>query len=443
MSAVSAAASSRFAAWSRLLMLAILLLAAAARFHRLGAQSLWYDEGIAYAHAQRTLPEIIPLLQRNVHVPAYFTLLGFWEDAAGASEFSLRALSAFFSLISVALAYALGARLYHPLAALAAAAFVALNGFSVYYAQEARMYAMLTALSGASMWLLIAVLRARDRSSTLKRALALGLMNALGMYTHVAFALVILTQTLLSLIRLVPSPRSRAAIQQFLAILLANALTLLLFSPWLPTALTQVLSQPNIAAVIAPEQLLRTIQGNLIFGSAYQLSLGDLAFAAYVFLIFGLIRPRAAGRAAWTPLLPLIWSLASLSLYLHFDLGERYLRFLLPLQLGIALWLGRGVWILSTLETRHRFRSLRHLPKLAAFCAALALWASMGASLTHLYHHPDFQRDDLRGLAATIESDLRPGDALLVSGPGLQEPLRYYYAGATPILRPAHIQRRR
>ena len=63
-----------------LLMLALLVLASATRFHRLGEQSLWYDEGVAYNHALRSLPELIPLLQRNVHVPAYFTLLGLWED---------------------------------------------------------------------------------------------------------------------------------------------------------------------------------------------------------------------------------------------------------------------------------------------------------------------------------------------------------------------------
>ena len=58
------------------LILALLLLASALRFHRLGEQSLWYDEGVAYAHSLRTLPELIPLLQRNVHVPAYFTPAG-------------------------------------------------------------------------------------------------------------------------------------------------------------------------------------------------------------------------------------------------------------------------------------------------------------------------------------------------------------------------------
>ncbi|PJF33099.1 MAG: hypothetical protein CUN57_03040, partial [Phototrophicales bacterium] len=85
-----------------ILALMIILVAMAVRVHNLGTQSLWYDEGVAYTHSLRTLPELVPLLQRNVHVPAYFGLLGIWEDWTGASEFSLRALSMFFSVLSVA-----------------------------------------------------------------------------------------------------------------------------------------------------------------------------------------------------------------------------------------------------------------------------------------------------------------------------------------------------
>ncbi|MCY4539144.1 MAG: glycosyltransferase family 39 protein, partial [Chloroflexi bacterium] len=182
-----------------LLMLALLVVACAVRFHRLGEQSLWYDEGVAYNHALRTLPELIPLLQRNVHVPAYFTLLGLWEDIAGASEFALRSLSVFFSILSVALTYALGARLFHPVAGLAASAFVALNSFSIYYAAEARMYAMLTAIAAGSMLLFVVFLgdlcRPAPSRSRGRYILALGLINALGLYTHVVYGLILLTQS--------------------------------------------------------------------------------------------------------------------------------------------------------------------------------------------------------------------------------------------------------
>ncbi|MCY4465186.1 MAG: glycosyltransferase family 39 protein [Chloroflexi bacterium] len=188
-------------AWMALLVL--LLLAASLRFHRLDAQSLWYDEGITAAHTARSLNELIPLLQVNVHTPAYFLLLAGWTDVAGDSEFALRLPSALFSILSVALAYALGARLYGRLAGVAAAALVALNSFSIGYAQEARMYAMLTSIAGVSMVLFIRILL--GRGSRRRTIVAFGLVNALGLYTQVVFALVMLGQALASVLWLLES----------------------------------------------------------------------------------------------------------------------------------------------------------------------------------------------------------------------------------------------
>ncbi|MEL6526982.1 MAG: hypothetical protein AAFQ07_14855, partial [Chloroflexota bacterium] len=95
------------------LMLIILWLAAGVRLHNLGGQSLWYDEGVAFGHSQRTLAEMIPRLQNNVHVPAYFGSLAIYEDGVGSTEFGLRSYSVLWSLVSVAGVFALGKRLFH------------------------------------------------------------------------------------------------------------------------------------------------------------------------------------------------------------------------------------------------------------------------------------------------------------------------------------------
>lgn len=432
-----------------LLMLGLLVLASAVRFHRLGEQSLWYDEGVAYNHALRTLPELIPLLQRNVHVPAYFTLLGLWEDLAGASEFALRSLSVYFSLISVALAYLLGRYLFHPVAGLAAAAFVSLNTFSIYYAAEARMYAMLTAVAAGSMLLFVVFLGALCRSapscspsrSRRRCIFALGLINALGLYTHVVFALIMLTQLVMALLWFGASWGSERQAttsapttgRTLLDYLFANALTLLLFSPWISTAVSQVFAQPNVAAPVALDRLLREIQGAFAFGLTFEWSMGSMAFLVYFFLLFGLISPGTRARALWNMLLPPVWVLLSLGIYLALGLGARYLRFLLPAQLAFALWMGRGVWILWTRQTRARHVALRNLPKLAALAAAAGLLLAQYGGLPILYHHADFQRDDIRGLARQIEDELNEGDALIVSAAGLAEVLGYYYRADAPV----------
>ncbi len=419
-----------------LLTVAILLLAAGLRFHRLGAQSLWYDEGVAYAHSQRALPELIPRLQRNVHVPAYFALLGWWQTVAGASEFALRAFSAFCSIISVAWAFALGKRLFQPAAGLAAAALVALNSFSIYYAQEARMYAMLAALAGGSMWLFIGFMR--RRSAQWHWAIGLGLLNALGLYTHVVFALVILAQGLLAALWLGASfmaaaARRRSFLPLFVAYCLANLLTLLCFAPWLPTSIAQVFAQPNLSEALPGEQVLGLLFRYFALGNIFETG-GTIEFALYLFLLFGLLpAPAARHRAWWNRLLPVVWLLITVAAYLYLELSTRYLRFTLPAQLAFALWLGQGFCLLWRLPFRPRRAWLARKPKLVAALALGALLLTLGSALPRLYHQPEFQRDDMRGLAQAIQADLRPKDAIIVSAAGLQELLGYYYAAEAPI----------
>ena len=403
------------------LVIIILLLAAAARFHRLGAQSLWYDEGVAYAHSTRTLPELISHLQTNVHVPAYFTLLGWWRDLTGASEFALRMLSALFSVIGVAFAYGLGARLFHPVAGLAAAALVAFNGFSIYYAQEARMYAMLTAIAASSMWLFLDIWREREAGAGAKsrwgRVIGLGLINALGLYTHFAQAFVILTQAALVTIGcFVSFIRERSARQPtplswrpWLKVPLAHALTLILFLPWLPVAIAQLGNRSHRLQHLPIDQMLVEMMELLAFGSAFDLSASRLWLVACVFLLLGLLPPARRRRDRWTALLPVAWVLISIAVFLLVGLGAGFLRFLLPAQLAFALWLGGGVCILWQLPIRQGPSYLRALPKLATVLALAIYLAALIRGLEALYHHAAFQRDDMRGLARQIENDLRPG----------------------------------
>jgi len=424
------------------LVVVILLLAAAARFHRLGAQSLWYDEGVAYAHSTRALPELISHLQTNVHVPAYFTLLGWWRDLTGSSEFALRMLSALFSVISVAFAYGLGARLFQPVAGLAAAALVAFNSFSIYYAQEARMYGMLTVIAASSMWLYLDILREREagasRQNGLGRVIGLGLINALGLYTHFAHIFVILTQAALTAFWFCASQVGdrtawRRTPRRWLKVPLAHALTLTLFLPWLPVAIAQLGNRSHRLGRLPVDQMLTEMMELLAFGSAFDLSANHLWLVASVFLLLGLLPPACRRRDRWFTLLPVAWVLISIAVFLFVGLGQGFLRFLLPAQLACAMWLGGGVWVLWQLPIRQGPSYLRALSKLATAFALAAYLVALISALDTLYHHPAFQRDDMRGLAGQIENDLRLGDALIVSAPGLQELLRYYYQADAPV----------
>ena len=341
----------------------------------------------------------------------------------------------------MAWAFALGRRLVHPLAGLAAAALVALNSFSIYYAQEARMYAMLAAVAGGSMWLFAGLLRGLPPPRRRRLSfVALGSVNALGIYTHVAFALVIAAQIALAALWLGGNlwlewrdgRAARHSLARLKQVVLANLLTLLLFLPWLPTALQQLLAQPNLSQAVAADELLRQMLGVLAVGVTYEQVAGNSAFAFVFLLLIGLL-PAAGRRRGSGLLLPLIWLLVSVGIYLYLELTTRYLRFLLPAQLALSLWLGRGVWLLWTRDIRGRPPLLRAIPKLAAALAFAACLFASSAGLDALYRHPDFQRDDVRGLAARIESELGANDAVVVSAAGFGEVFGYYYRGDAPV----------
>lgn len=432
-----------------LLMLVILLIGAGVRWHQLGAQSLWYDEGVAYGHSQRTLGAMIPLLQDNVHVPVYFGTLALWENVVGASEFSLRYLSALLGVLAIAWTYALGVRLYGQVAGLAGALFVALNTFAIYYGQEARMYAMLSAIAVTSFWLFAGFERAVRQQEWRRMgvyALAMALVNALGMYTHFSYALVMVSQGVLWVLWLMgglygawrhrirqDDPHALERIRWGLGAYVGlNLLTVALFLPWMSVALRQVGAQPNISEALIWEEMARLLQGWLTIGITFEDNVGGMGVVVYFFALFGLLIPaHMVGRPGtwWRMLLPIVWVLASVGIYWYLGLYERYLRFLLPAQIGAALWMGRGAWILWHFRTRERGAPIRYLPRFVAFFAVGAFGYTLANGLSPLYHAEAYQRDDYRGMVADITRRIGADDALVLSAPGLMEIVGYYYEG--------------
>ena len=453
---------------TRVLLLVILLVAAGVRLHNLEVQSFWYDEGTTYGRSLRTIPELIETMQANIHVPGYFALLTLYEDAAGHTEFALRSFSVWFSLLSVALTYVLGARLYGRVAGIAAASFVALNTFSVYYAQEARMYSLLAAVAALSMYVFVRLMQAMQRPISarvwhqrplVRWGAALAVVNIVGMYTHYLYPLIMLVQGIMAVLWLIalalddaspddaspddaPARRFGRSLRGLLAYTVANLVTLAAFLPWLPIAIRQITGHGNPALDEAVPQaaFLREFQGVLTFGTTYEVSMGGMGIAVYLLALFGLVMLPAsligearAQRQGWRMLLPPLWIALSLVFFMVLELGVRYLRFLTPAQIAVALLLGRGVWVLWHIRPRRPTPITRYIPRFAAVFTTCALLATMAAGLPPLYEDPAYQRDDYRGLARQIEERLRPGDGIIVSGPGVAEIFGYYYDGAAPV----------
>lgn len=433
--------------------LCILFLAFAVRFHLLGAQSFWNDEGNSYVQATRSFAEIAAHAARDIHPPGYYWLLAVWRAITGETEFALRALSAFASVLTVAFTYSLGRRLFSPIAGLVAALFVTLNTFSIYYAQEARMYALMALWSVAAMWALVGFftpypLSHKGREGQVQWALALALFNAAGLWTQYAYPFVMLAQAVVFLgwafsklrasgkLRLNSSPfvgRSAGTFPlEVRGFVLANLLTIALYLPWLPTAWTQLTTWPNTGDSTLFSAALGQIVGWMTLGMTYNANDASWVAVALLLIVFGLRVRRVQSSPAWRLLLPLMWVVLPIVFFLILGLfREANLKFLLPSQIGVALLMGRGVWVLWTLTPHASSLFVQLAPRFAAVAGLIGLTVALWSGLYPLYH--EYRRDDYRAIAARITADSRPGDAIILNAPNQEEVFRYYYRGETPI----------
>jgi tetratricopeptide (TPR) repeat protein len=167
----------------------VLLLGTALRFHGLGDKSLWVDEILQVSVASNSVPRIweIALPYSAGALDLFVTHLAL---TLGESEFLVRFPPAFFGVVSIALIYAVGRRLFGPTTGLLASLLLALSAYHVRYSQEARAYSLLVLLTLLSMWFFLAVMR----RSTLLNWVGWVAATALGLYTHFSMLVVVAAQ---------------------------------------------------------------------------------------------------------------------------------------------------------------------------------------------------------------------------------------------------------
>jgi hypothetical protein len=420
------------AAW---LWLGLLLLAAAVRFYALDRSSLWNDEGTTWALVQRSFDRIAQEAAADIHPPLSYWLLKVWSVPFGTSAWALRAFSALCGVALVAVTGAI-ARQVTPAGAarrwlpLLAGLLAALNPFLIYYSQEARMY-MLLALEAATLLLLllrllrgqgtggsgrdqegstaVAIPPAPSRSLLLLYALA----AAAGLWTHYLFPVVLAALALGYLFEwLRDDTRSWRALGGFAA---ANVAALLLFAPWLPTALRQVTTWPQGGERVGLLEGLRRPLHTLLFGLLRPVP--DPAWPAYaaagLLPLLGLIALRRA-RGVWPLALLLVAPVALMAALGLFS--DAFLKFLL---VAAAPWC---VLAAAAPEIAHRPRmtaALRGL--LAAGAALLALLTLPG------YYTNPAARDNYQGVARFLAAAADPArDLLVLSAPGQADVWGYY-----------------
>ena len=223
----------------RLVIILLLLVAFGLRCAGLGAQELRGDEAFGYFFSLHPFDEIVDqtLTLREPHPVASYWLLHGWLGAAGHSEFALRFVGVWWSLLAVALVVPLTGQLaLSPSATLAATALLAFSPYAIWHAQDARMYSMSLALTMASSLLALRWWGAQGRG---RRWVTVGylLVTWLALHTHY-FALYIVAAQNLALLGWAVADRSWRKLAMWWGV---GVLLLLLWLPWLLAARTILL----------------------------------------------------------------------------------------------------------------------------------------------------------------------------------------------------------
>ncbi|MFH1928703.1 MAG: glycosyltransferase family 39 protein [Chloroflexota bacterium] len=427
---------------------AILLLALALRFYRLGAQSLWNDEGTTVQLVGADLGTITRLAASDIHPPLYYYALHFWVAIFGTSEFAARSLSALLGTVLVALVYLLGRRLYDSRTGILAAFVTALAPFQVYYSQEARMYILATMLGAVSTFLLVTILDAEGKDDARKGErkawylpIAYVLVTSAALYTHyLAFSL-LLAQNLCWILVIGHSlwrtgQLKGKVVLRRLAFWAAMQIAIVgLYCPWLLMTWEQLGRWP---AVSEPFGFIWMLQRTLLvfgLGVTVEISTTTGAIAAGFGLLailgamYGVLRGDRDGMKGSL----VAWSYCSVPVLVLYILSrQRPLwnpKFLLLASPGFYILVAHGAPAVTSLVSRFSRRAV----SIALTSVLLFVILASGLSLHNLYHDPRYARDDYRGIVRYIEATAGPNDAIIINAPSQIETVAHYYRGDLPM----------
>jgi uncharacterized membrane protein len=412
---------------------AITLLAAALRVYHLRSQSLWLDELDEGTTARASLAQFFLFVRHNTAAPpldyigvkAMTTLLGHGTAAT-------RSWALLMGIAAVPLTYIVGRRVFDSRAVgLAAALFLTLSGFHIFYSQEARFYAIAVAVELLN---LAAFTRAVSKPQAVNW-LVYGATCAVALYSYyfVAFlfpleGLFVVGLAVWLAVARTYGPRLIEALKLVAGCAAAQALALLLFTPWVLFALNQQLGSdyprlPDLTPDLARHTftVLIGLASPWAPATAYQtwmtcvvvvLALTGLAASILCRRFLALV--LAAGAVA---ALPLAWKADQTT---HYFWADRQLIIALPLLVLLAAagyvgCLRLLACVLTHAETRGWLRFIQpklHGDQVGAAVAGLGLglivaWSMLAwPSIASVYTNRWIPKENWWGATAFVSSNL-------------------------------------
>ena len=392
------------------------LLAFALAMFRIGARSVWYDEGVS-AMATGSSWGVLEHVARTFdpNMSGYHALLHVWQGAFGDSEAALRSLSAVSFAAAVLMIVALGRRLHDGRTVLLAGLIIAVSPFVVRYGQEMRSYALEVFMVTTITYLFVRVVDPDDPAAHHSwPAIAYGATAAFACYVHM-YTLFVLAAHGVSLALLgpgrIPWARLRRSARWF-AVLIVPMLLWMVAGPS---------EQLGWIARPSPLDFLR-VASEIVGGGLVALVLFALVGTAVVGVARSFTRDRRT-RAQWADGLGLLWLVmpfvlsAVVSTVVKPIFLSRYMIVVVP---AVALVTATGL-------TRLRVRPLA----VGALCVVVI------GSLVTIDRGYGGHRTNWRDAVDYLAAYANPSDGVVICPAKARLPVTYYVARSIPpALRP-------
>lgn len=398
-----------------------ILVGAALRFYRLGANSFWIDEFATLSLATQAPGEILRTSSTvNFIPPLYFLLVHTVWQALGESEVALRLPSVIAGICTIPIVWALTQNVTRTRStANIAAALLAVNPLHLWYSQEARPYALLL-FFGCSA--LLAFARAVHTASWRDWG-GFWICSTLAILTHTTGVIFVAIAWGWGFWAAERRRLLRPLLTSSLAIGLACAPFFLRIAHALEETGGTFHSPPRAITGLEVGYSLLTYVTGYSFGPAPReiQNLGGLAALrihplestlALVALLGLLVLSVAKRRATMRPFIALLAiSLGTVFLLAAFS-GKAYnVRYTLPALVG---FLGIVSVAIAGLAPRSRVVWLTTL-------IGLALWAD-----AQWFWEPRYWKEDSRAAVGWLRSQLGPGARVAVAPSYYDRPLQYY-----------------
>lgn len=380
-------------AW-RFALGALVLLALALAFYRLGSKSFDLDESTSVSYANYGMGDLVKVVTGgDPNMGLYHVLLRPWVIVLGDSEATARALSAVVAGIAVLVVAVLGGRLFGRMTGLVAGLLLASNQFFIQYAQTARGYELVVLLVALSSYFFVAEL---ERPAPGNRV-AYVASSALAIYAHY-FAVYVLVAQLVTLVTL----RRRSALTRawitVAATIVALGLPAAVFAARAGTGRISWIKQPSL-------QDIRQLPIDLAGGST------PLAWVLLALALYGLVR-GLGDRERWRAGFTATWLLSPVLLAFA-------VSFVTPMFLSYYL-----IVVLPALVLLAAAGLVRLPGRATRVIVLVGLVALTVPRVNHWYNRRS--EEDYRGATNYIVTAARPGDDVVYYPTFVATPVSIY-----------------